>query len=71
MSYDIVSEIEVTQCFFDPWFMPAIAADICSPQTTKEQDAARGKWVQVDRNLNVQGLSFLVRRIVASQLPRG
>jgi hypothetical protein len=56
----LVSEIEVTQCFFDPWFMPSIAADLCAPATTKEQDAKKGKWVQVGRNLNVQGFSFLV-----------
>lgn len=41
--------------------MPAIAADMCAPSTTKEQDAMKGKWVQVGRNLNIQGMSYLVR----------
>ncbi|KAH8103804.1 Metallo-dependent phosphatase [Cristinia sonorae] len=53
-----LSEIEVTTCWLDPWIIPFITEDFCTPSTTKEQDAIRGKWVRVDRNLNAQGLSF-------------
>ncbi|KIP02828.1 hypothetical protein PHLGIDRAFT_122109 [Phlebiopsis gigantea 11061_1 CR5-6] len=53
------SEIDVRPCYFDPWYMPSYTADLCGPSTTKEQDAMKGKWVRVDRNLNVQGISFL------------
>ncbi|TCD62378.1 hypothetical protein EIP91_006960 [Steccherinum ochraceum] len=53
------SEIEVTNCWIDPWFAPFVTADFCAPKTTKEEDAIRGKWVLVNRNLNAQGLSFL------------
>ena len=58
----VVSEIDVRPCYFDPWFMPSYTADLCGPSTTKEQDAMKGKWVRVDRNLNAQGMSFLVGR---------
>ncbi|GJE90394.1 metallo-dependent phosphatase [Phanerochaete sordida] len=54
-----LSEIEVTQCFIDPWFMPDIAMDLCAPSSTKGDDAAKGKWVQVAPNVNKQGLSYM------------
>ncbi|KAI9064007.1 Metallo-dependent phosphatase [Trametes sanguinea] len=49
-----LSEIHITECVFDPWFVPSIAADICDPPSTKEDDALKGKWVRVDRNLKEQ-----------------
>ena len=55
-----VSEIEIKPCYFDPFFFPSFSSDVCAPSTSKEQDATKGKWVQVDRNLNFQGLTYLV-----------
>lgn len=40
--------------------MPYLASDICAPSTTKEQDALKGRWVQVEPNLNIQGYAYLV-----------
>lgn len=59
-----VSEIEVTQCFFDSVFLPSVAAELCAPSTSKEMDALKGKWVQVDRDLNIQGYAHLVRLLL-------
>ncbi|KAJ7281601.1 Metallo-dependent phosphatase-like protein [Mycena rebaudengoi] len=42
-----LSEISVTRCLVNPRL-----GDICDPKTTSEQDAIRGPWVRVDRNLN-------------------
>lgn len=56
-----VSEIEITRCFLDPWYSASIAGDICAPASTKEDDAYKGKWVRIPRNLNMQsGLMNLV-----------
>ncbi|THH27295.1 hypothetical protein EUX98_g6887 [Antrodiella citrinella] len=52
------SELYVTNCWIDPFFAPFATTDFCAPSSTKEQDAMKGKWVQVGRNLNVQGFSF-------------
>ncbi|KAI0342973.1 Metallo-dependent phosphatase [Trametopsis cervina] len=52
------SEIDITSCFVDPFFVPYIASDFCQPSSTKEQDARKGKWVQVKPNLNIQGYTF-------------
>lgn len=57
-----VSEIEIAQCFFDPFFMPYLSSDVCAPATTKEKDARLGKWVEVEPNLNFQGYTYLVSR---------
>lgn len=38
----------------DPFFVPSMAADICYPKSTKEDDAHKGKWVRVERNLKEQ-----------------
>ena len=57
-----VSEIHITECAIDPWFVPSIAADLCYPSTTKEEDALKGKWVRVEHNLKEQAtLKSLVR----------
>ncbi|KAJ7623261.1 Metallo-dependent phosphatase-like protein [Roridomyces roridus] len=42
------SEIAVTRCFVNPRFNTGL----CAPDSTSEQDAIRGKWVRIDRNLN-------------------
>ncbi|CAK5267650.1 unnamed protein product, partial [Mycena citricolor] len=42
-----LSEITITHCFVNPRL-----SDVCDPSSTSEQDAIRGKWVRVDRNLN-------------------
>ncbi|EPT01283.1 hypothetical protein FOMPIDRAFT_1023369 [Fomitopsis schrenkii] len=49
-----LSEIEITRCFLDPWYAESIAGDLCAPGSTKEDDAYKGKWVRVPRNLNMQ-----------------
>lgn len=46
-----VSEIKVVRCVIDP----EIAGDICAPDSTSEQDAIKGNWVRVPRNLNLEG----------------
>ncbi|KAH9942026.1 Metallo-dependent phosphatase [Amylocystis lapponica] len=54
-----LSEIEITQCWIDPWYAPTVAGDICYPPTTKEQDAIKGKWVRVERNINSQAWGMM------------
>lgn len=57
-----MSEIAISRCFVDPWYAESIAGDLCAPGTTKEDDAYKGKWVRIPRNLNMQsGLMSLVR----------
>jgi hypothetical protein len=44
-----------------------MGGDICAPHSTTEQDAIRGKWVRVDRDLNLEGgyiSPWLVRRYI-------
>lgn len=39
----------------------AFVGDLCNPESTAEQDAIKGKWVRVKRDLNKQaGLWTLV-----------
>lgn len=45
-----VSEITVTHCLAPPH----IFGDLCAPHSTVEQDAIKGKWVRVPRNLNLE-----------------
>ena len=48
----------------DPWFVPSVAADFCFPSSTKEDDATKGKWVRVERNLKEQlSMKSLVRAV--------
>lgn len=62
-----VSEIDITTCFIDPWYAETLRSDVCAPATTKEDDAYKGKWVRVPRNLNVQsGMMSLVRRMFST-----
>lgn len=46
----LVSEITLTRCLVNPYF-----GDVCTPDSTIEQDAIKGKWVRVPRNLNWEG----------------
>lgn len=48
--YYIVSEIAVTRCMMQP----EVAGDLCAPKSTSEEDAVRGKWVRVPRDLNLE-----------------
>jgi hypothetical protein len=50
----LVSEISITQCLMDP----AMAEGMCEPDSTSEQDAMKGRWVRVPRNLNMEGSIF-------------
>lgn len=53
-----VSEIAIARCLVPPGFV----GDMCAPDTSAEKDAIKGKWVRVDRDLNLQnGIWTLVR----------
>ncbi|EGO20526.1 hypothetical protein SERLADRAFT_476793 [Serpula lacrymans var. lacrymans S7.9] len=64
-----VSEIAVTRCMFPP----DLVGDICAPSTTIEQDAIKGKWVRVERDLNKQSglwsLNIYYRRTRRLDIP--
>jgi hypothetical protein len=52
-----VSELAISRCMFTPEY-----ADLCTPPSTSEKDAIKGKWVMVNRDLNKQfGTWYLVR----------
>ncbi len=55
----------------DPFLIPYLVSDFCSPSSTKEQDARKGKWVQVGPNLNFQGYSFMVSKTVVTYVNLG
>ncbi|KAK2463672.1 hypothetical protein APHAL10511_004423 [Amanita phalloides] len=44
------SEITVTHCLAPPH----IFSDLCAPSSTVEEDAIKGKWVRVPRDLNLE-----------------
>ncbi|KAI6010736.1 Metallo-dependent phosphatase-like protein [Pisolithus orientalis] len=46
-----LSEITIERCMFSPEFA---GIDLCAPETTVEKDAVKGKWVRVERDLNMQ-----------------
>ncbi|KAF9266823.1 Metallo-dependent phosphatase [Marasmius fiardii PR-910] len=46
-----LSEIAVVHCVFNPNTVPT---ELCSPPTTKELDAIHGKWVRVERDVNLE-----------------
>ncbi len=59
-----VSQIALSRCLMNP----ETTGDLCGPDSTVEEDAIRGKWVLVPRNLNREGgyLSrWLVRQITS------
>ncbi|KAF9815990.1 hypothetical protein IEO21_04240 [Rhodonia placenta] len=68
-----LSEIDITTCFIDPWYAETLRSDVCAPATTKEDDAYKGKWVRVPRNLNVQSgmmsLNIYYRRTRRRDIP--
>ena len=62
-----VSEIVITRCMVSA----IMVGDLCAPDTTVEQDAVKGKWVRVERDLNLQsGLWSLVRQSIYTDLVR-
>jgi hypothetical protein len=42
-----LTDIAIKPCYFPPWMV-----DFCWPATTPEEDATKGKWVRVERDLN-------------------
>lgn len=46
--------------------------DLCSPHSSADEDATKGKWVRVDRDLNLQaGMWHLVRlNLFSAIVPR-
>ena len=53
-----VSEIAITGCMMPPEFV----GHMCEPGSSAEKDAIKGKWVRVDRDLNLEaGIWNLVR----------
>ncbi|WVQ69479.1 uncharacterized protein L199_007698 [Kwoniella botswanensis] len=51
-----LTEIAVAPCYFPPYLFP----EHCSPETTPELDKLKGKWVRVERDLNIRtGLWYL------------
>ncbi|KAI0832144.1 Metallo-dependent phosphatase [Trametes gibbosa] len=68
-----LSEIHITDCLIDPFFVPYVAPDICYPPTTKQDDALKGKWVRVERNLKAQlsykSLNVFYRRTRRHDIP--
>lgn len=51
-----VSEITIERCMVGP-----MIASLCTPRSSKEDEAIKGKWVRVARDLNRQsGLWHLV-----------
>ena len=50
-----LTEITVKSCVVPPGLF-----DVCSPTTSAKEDALRGKWIRVDRDLNKQiGIYYL------------
>ncbi|WVW78226.1 hypothetical protein I302_100178 [Kwoniella bestiolae CBS 10118] len=51
-----LTEIAVSPCYFPPYIFP----ESCQPETTPELDKLKGKWVRVERDLNLRtGLWYL------------
>ncbi|WVQ91834.1 hypothetical protein IAS59_005638 [Cryptococcus gattii] len=51
-----LTEIAVKSCYFPPYIFPSF----CAPETTPELDKEKGKWVIVEKDLNVRsGLWYL------------
>ncbi|KIK90771.1 hypothetical protein PAXRUDRAFT_831401 [Paxillus rubicundulus Ve08.2h10] len=64
-----LSEITITRCIVTP----ELVGDLCAPETTIEQDAIKGKWVRVERDLNLQSgiwaLNMYYRRTRRIDIP--
>lgn len=51
-----ITEITVVSCWYPPWIYP----QLCAPATTGEEDKLKGKWVRVERDLNLKrGMWYL------------
>jgi len=61
---NLVSEITVVHCLIDPGY----GTDLCTPESTSEQDAIKGKWVRVPRNLNLEG-GYMAGWLVCRSFP--
>ncbi|KIM83051.1 hypothetical protein PILCRDRAFT_819843 [Piloderma croceum F 1598] len=63
-----LSEISVQRCMFGPFM-----AQLCYPPSTPEQDAIKGKWVRVNKDLNRQSglwhLNIYYRRTRRLDIP--
>lgn len=52
-----MTELAIEKCLF-----PSALSYMCYPKSTPEQDAIKGKWVRVERDVNtMSGLYSLVR----------
>ncbi|KIJ20637.1 hypothetical protein PAXINDRAFT_165536 [Paxillus involutus ATCC 200175] len=64
-----LSQITITRCIVTP----ELVGDLCAPETTVEQDAIKGKWVRVERDLNLQSgiwaLNIYYRRTRRLDIP--
>ncbi|KAG8215016.1 Metallo-dependent phosphatase-like protein [Butyriboletus roseoflavus] len=64
-----LSEIAITRCFVPP----ELVGRMCEPETTIEQDAIKGNWVRVDRDLNKESgvwtLNIYYRRTRRLDIP--
>ncbi|KAG8961718.1 hypothetical protein FRC03_005045, partial [Tulasnella sp. 419] len=50
----------LTEIAIMPCLVPPSLGDFCNPRTTPEEDALKGKWVRVEKDLNVKtGLWYL------------
>jgi hypothetical protein len=56
----IVTEIAVKSCYFPPYLFPSY----CAPETTPEMDKQKGKWVVVEKDLNLRdGIWYVPRSL--------
>ncbi len=46
----VVTEIAIKPCYFPPYLF----GSYCAPETTPELDSSKGKWVIVEKDLNLQ-----------------
>ncbi|KAG1878635.1 Metallo-dependent phosphatase-like protein [Suillus tomentosus] len=64
-----LSEIAITRCMMSP----SLVGNLCAPTTTVEQDAIKGNWVRVDRDLNTKAglwnLNIYYRRTRRLDIP--
>jgi hypothetical protein len=61
-----VSEIAVVRCVFD-----LTMVDMCTPSSSDSDNAIKGKWVRIPRDLNLQaGMWHLVRGLALLMVPK-
>lgn len=49
IAYAVVTEIAITPCYLPPWL-----STYCAPSSTPEDDKAKGKWVIIEKDLNIK-----------------